>query len=61
MKKKTEKKLGLKMIRVAQLNTNGAQQVQGGYLSRTGPAGPPTAPPDPCQSGTCTVACPHGW
>lgn len=71
MKKKTEKKLSLKMIRVAQLSANGADLVLGGGSAPTaptgpitrpsGPSGPPTVPPDPCASGTCTVACPHGW
>ncbi|NSL86033.1 hypothetical protein [Chitinophaga solisilvae] len=71
MKKKTTKKLSLKMIKVAQLNAAGAQFILGGdsaptaptYPSTrpTGPSGPPTLPPDPCASGTCTVACPHGW
>ncbi|WP_212004569.1 hypothetical protein [Chitinophaga sp. HK235] len=71
MKKKTVKKLSLKMIKVAQLSPNGAQFILGGDSApgaptsptsrTTGPVGPPTAPPDPCASGTCTVACPHGW
>lgn len=71
MKKKTVKKLSLKMNKVAQLSTNRAQFVMGGDSAPTlpvggtsrptGPSGPPTVPPDPCASGTCTVACPHGW
>ncbi|WP_143313209.1 hypothetical protein [Chitinophaga eiseniae] len=71
MKKKTAKKLSLKMIKVAQLNDSGAQFILGGNAGSltppvttsrtTGPSGPPTGPVDPCASATCTVACPHGW
>ncbi|WP_212003864.1 hypothetical protein [Chitinophaga sp. HK235] len=67
MKKKTAKKLSLKMITVARLSTDGTQMVKGGAVTSlppgpSGPTGPNTVIPDPCASQyqACTMCCTLG-
>ncbi|NML40383.1 hypothetical protein HHL17_24515 [Chitinophaga sp. G-6-1-13] len=64
MKKTTVKKLSLKMIKIAQLNDNGAQFILGGNVGPTAPTGttgsPTGAPTGPVTSPTSWSTGPAG-